>query len=150
MTIQMKNKQYLKQGGFTLIEIMVVIVIIGVLVSLVGPSIMGRPDQARATAAKSQLASLQNALNLYRLDNSNYPSTDQGLEALVTKPSGFPDARNWDPDGYFSNIPADPWGRPYLYMSPGVHGKYDLMSLGADGQEGGQGVDADITSWKKG
>ncbi len=136
------------QQGFTLIEIMVVVVIIGILAALIGPQIMSKPDQARVQAAKSQIASLSNALNLYRLDNHNYPSTEQGLEALVKQPSGFPEAKNWDPEGYFANVPEDPWGNPYIYLSPGQEERrYDIISLGADGQEGGEGVAADITSY---
>ncbi|MEZ5523948.1 MAG: type II secretion system major pseudopilin GspG [Pseudomonadales bacterium] len=136
------------QGGFTLIEIMVVIVILGILAALVVPNIMGRPDEARISAAKSDLKAISNALNLYRLDNYNYPSTDQGLQALVNKPSGEPEAKNWNPDGYLSKLPKDGWGNEYQYLSPGAHGKFDLYSLGADGREGGEGVDADITSWE--
>ena len=136
------------QQGFTLIEIMVVVVIIGILAALIGPQIMSKPDQARVQAAKSQIASLSNALNLYRLDNHNYPSTEQGLEALVKQPSGFPEAKNWDPEGYFANVPEDPWGYPDIYLSPGQEERrYDIISLGADGQEGGEGVAADITSY---
>lgn len=136
-----------RQSGFTLIEIMVVIIIIGVLGALVAPVIMGRPDEARITAAKSDIGSIGNALDLYKLDNYNFPSTDQGLEALVEQPSGLPEAKNWNPDGYLKKLPKDPWGNEYIYISPGSHGKYDLYSLGADGKEGGGGADADITSW---
>jgi len=134
--------------GFTLIEIMVVIVILGVLAALVVPNIMGRPDEARISAAKSDIKAVSNALNLYKLDNYSYPSTDQGLQALVTKPSGSPEAKNWNPDGYLSKLPKDGWGNEYLYLSPGSHGRFDIYSLGADGREGGEGVDADITSWE--
>ncbi len=144
-----KLRKQMKQGGFTLIEIMVVVVIIGILAALVGPQILSKPDQARVQAATSQVAALSNALNLYRLDNHNYPSTEQGLEALIQKPSGFPEAKNWDPEGYFPNVPIDPWGNPYIYLSPGQEGRrFDIISLGADGQEGGEGVNADITSYK--
>jgi len=130
------------QGGFTLIEIMVVVMILGVLAVLVVPQIMGRPDQARVTAAESDLRSLSNALDLYRLDNFQYPSTDQGLEALVEKPSGFPEPKNYSPDGYVKSLPTDPWGSPYLYER--TPDGYRLMSLGADGAEGGEGINADI------
>jgi general secretion pathway protein G len=136
------------QGGFTLIEIMVVIVILGILAALVVPNIMGRPDEARITAAKADIRTISNALNMYKLHNYTYPSTDQGLQALITKPSGEPEAKNWAPDGYLSRLPKDGWGNEYQYLSPGAHGKFDLYSLGADGREGGEGVDADITSWE--
>ncbi len=141
----MKNKQ---QAGFTLIEIMVVVVILGVLGALVVPNILGRTGEARTTAAKSDMRAIANALNLYRMDNFGYPSTDQGLEALTAKPSGFPEAKNWNPDGYLQKLPQDPWGNDYLYVSPGSHGKYDLYSLGADGREGGDGESSDINGWE--
>ncbi|WP_215818108.1 type II secretion system major pseudopilin GspG [Zooshikella harenae] len=137
-----------KQSGFTLIEIMVVVVILGILGALVVPKIMSRPDQAKVTVARSDIASIKTALEMYKLDNHNYPSTDQGLEALVSKPSGQPEARNWNPDGYLEKIPVDPWGRPYQFQAPGNHGKFDLYSLGADGKKGGEGFDTDITSWE--
>lgn len=137
-----------RQRGFTLIEIMVVIVILGVLAALVVPNILGRPDEARISAARSDIQAISNALNLYHLDNFTYPSTNQGLQALVSKPSGSPEAKNWNPDGYLSKLPKDGWGNEYLYISPGAHGKFDLYSLGADGREGGEGNDADITSWE--
>lgn len=136
-----------KQQGFTLIEIMVVIVILGILAALVVPNIMGRPDEARVSAAKSDIQAISNALNLYKLDNYSYPSTDQGLEALISKPAGSPEAKNWNPDGYLAKMPKDGWGNDYLYLSPGAHGRFDLYSLGADGREGGEGVDQDIVSW---
>lgn len=124
-------------SGFTLIEIMVVMVILGLLVAVVAPNIMGRSDQAKVTIAKTQMSNIANALDLYRLDNSKYPSTQQGLEALVRRPSGYPEPRNWNPDGYLKNIPEDPWGNQYQYISPGSTGSYDLYSFGADGREGG-------------
>lgn len=133
--------------GFTLIEIMVVMVILGLLVAIVGPNIMGRSDQARVTAAETQLKTLSQALDMYRLDNSHYPSTQQGLEALVSRPSGTPEPKNWGPESYMNNIPEDPWGNEYQYISPGTEGPYDLYSYGADGQEGGEGNDADISVW---
>ena len=135
-------------AGFTLIEIMVVIIILGILAALVVPNIMGRPDEARVTAAQADIRSLSNALDLYKLDNFNYPTTDQGLEALVNKPAGSPEPKNWNQDGYLKKVPKDPWGNEYLYLSPGAQGKFDLYSLGADGREGGEGVDAHITSWE--
>ncbi|NIB44466.1 type II secretion system major pseudopilin GspG [Pseudomaricurvus alkylphenolicus] len=133
-----------EQRGFTLIEIMVVIVILGILAALVAPNILGRTGEARITAAKSDINSISNALDLYKLDNFTYPSTDQGLEALVTQPSGFPEAPNWNPDGYLKSVPKDPWGNDYLYVSPGENGGFDLYSLGADRREGGEGDNADI------
>lgn len=133
-----------KIRGFTLIEIMVVVVIIGILGALVVPTIIGRTDDARATAARSDLRAIDNALNLYRLDNFHYPSTDQGLEALVSPPGGHPEAKNWDPNGYLPELPRDPWGNEYVYLSPGQDSAYELYSLGADGKEGGTGPDADI------
>ncbi|MDO3722095.1 type II secretion system major pseudopilin GspG [Marinobacter sp. chi1] len=137
-----------RQQGFTLIEIMVVMVILGLLVAIVAPNIMGRSDQAKVTVAETQLSNIANALDLYRLDNSQYPSTQQGLEALVTKPSGSPEPKNWNPDGYLKSVPEDPWGAEYQYVSPGTEGPYDLYSYGADGQEGGEGDAADITVWE--
>ena len=136
------------QRGFTLIEIMVVVVIIGILGALIVPSILGRADDARVTAAKTDLRAVGNALDLYKLDNFTYPSTDQGLEALVTKPAGQPEAAAWNPDGYLKKLPKDPWKRDYLYISPGSHGPFDLYSLGADGKEGGEGSAADLFSWE--
>ncbi|MDX1588854.1 MAG: type II secretion system major pseudopilin GspG [Oleiphilaceae bacterium] len=134
-----------KSSGFTLIEIMVVMVILGLLVALVAPNIMGRGDDARVTTAKAQMRNISNALDMYRLDNSHYPSSEQGLEALVEEPSGFPEPRNWNPDGYLSSVPKDPWGNDYEYVSPGSEGPYDLYSLGADGRSGGEGNNADIS-----
>ncbi len=136
-----------RQTGFTLIEIMVVVVILGVLASLIVPKVMGRPDEARATAARQDISSLMQALKLYRLDNQRYPSTDQGLVALVERPSGEPQPRNWKAGGYIERLPDDPWGQTYQYLNPGVHGEIDIFSLGADGQPGGEGPDADIGSW---
>ncbi len=141
----MKNRS--RSRGFTLIEIMVVMVILGLLVALVAPNIMGRGDEARVTAAKTQLRNISAALDLYRLDNSHYPSTEQGLEALVEKPTGTPEPSNWNPDGYMNAIPEDPWGNEYQYVQPGSEGPYDLYSYGADGREGGEGLNADISVW---
>jgi general secretion pathway protein G len=133
----------IQQRGFTLIEIMVVVVIIGILGALIIPNVVGRDDQARVTAVKNDIRAVANALDMYKLDNFQYPSTDQGLEALVTKPSGFPEARNYNPDGYLKKLPVDPWGRPLVYINSSG-GKFELYSLGADGQEGGEGVNADV------
>jgi general secretion pathway protein G len=128
--------------GFTLIEILVVVVIIGILGAVIVPNLLGRPDQARITAAQSDLRNLGNALDIYRLDNFNYPSTQQGLEALVEPPSGFPEPRNYNPDGYIKSLPTDPWGSPYVYER--TPNGFALYSLGADGAEGGEGPNADI------
>lgn len=138
-------KRHSRQRGFTLIEIMVVMVILGLLVAVVAPNIMGRSDQAKVTIARTQISNIANALDLYRLDNGHYPSTQQGLEALSQRPTGTPEPRNWNPDGYLKNVPEDPWGSQYQYVSPGSNGPYDLYSLGADGQEGGDGDAADIS-----
>ncbi len=137
------------QKGFTLIEIMVVVVILGILAAMVAPKILNRPDQAKVTVARSDIETISQALELYRLDNGFYPSTDQGLDALVSKPSLSPEPRNWNPEGYLKKSPLDPWGRPYLYIQPGNHGKYDLYSLGADGREGGEGINATIGNWEE-
>ncbi|SDV48488.1 type II secretion system major pseudopilin GspG [Chitinasiproducens palmae] len=136
-----------RQRGFTLIEVMVVIAIIGILGALIVPKIMDRPNQARITAAKTDIASLKQALSLYRLDNGRYPSTEQGLRALVEKPSTDPVPNNWKAGGYIERLPNDPWGNPYQYLNPGVHGEVDIFSYGADGKPGGEGNDADIGSW---
>jgi general secretion pathway protein G len=135
------------QRGFTLIEVMVVIVILGVLAALIVPKVMGRPDEARIVAAKQDIAAISQALKLYRLDNRRYPTTEQGLQALVEKPSAAPVPDNWKTGGYLEKLPKDPWGNPYQYLSPGVHGEFDVFSFGADGQTGGEGVDADIGNW---
>jgi general secretion pathway protein G len=138
-------------AGFTLIELMVVIVILGLLAAIVVPNVVGRTDQARYTAAEAQIEVLKNALKLYKLDNGIYPSTEQGLEALVRKPSSGVNARNWRDGGYLDkhDIPVDPWGNQYVYFSPGLNNPdYDLKSFGADGIEGGEGYNADIESWR--
>jgi len=133
-------------SGFTLVEIMVVVVILAVLAALVVPRVVGRTDEARAVAAQQDIASVLQALKLYRIDNSRYPSNAQGLGALVTKPTTEPLAENWK--GYLDRLPNDPWGRTYLYLNPGVHGEIDVFSLGADGKPGGDGANADIGSWQ--
>lgn len=133
--------------GFTLIEVMVVIVILAVLAALVVPKVMGRPDEARITAARQDIASIMQALKLYRLDNMRYPTTEQGLQALVTQPTIPPVPPNWKGNGYLERMPKDPWGNPYQYLQPGLHGEIDVLSLGADGAPGGEGSDADIGSW---
>lgn len=139
----MYEKRHRKHSaGFTLIEIMVVVVIIGILGALIIPNVIGRDDQARATAVKNDLRAVANALEMYKLDNFHYPSTDQGLQALVTKPSGFPEAKNFNPNGYLKKVPTDPWGTPIVYINNGE--TFELYSLGADGVEGGEGKGADI------
>ena len=137
-----------RQRGFTLIEILVVVVILGTLAALIVPRIMDRPDQARVVAATADIATLVNALKLYRLDNGAYPSGEQGLEALVRKPERGNIPRNWKPGGYLERLPTDPWGDPYQYLNPGVHGEIDVFSYGADGKPGGEGFAADIGSWQ--
>jgi len=127
---------------------MVVVVIIGVLGAIVVPQFMSRPDQAKVTAARTDIQAISTALEMYRLDTFNYPSTQQGLEALVTRPSGTPLAKNWNPQGYLKSLPVDPWGTPYQYLNPGTHSAgYDLFSFGADGVQGGEGFATDIGNW---
>lgn len=135
------------QRGFTLLEVMVVVVILGILAALVVPKIISRPDEARVIAAKQDIASLAQALKLYRLDNHRYPTTEQGLQALVTRPSTAPPAPNWKTGGYVERLPKDPWGNPYQYLNPGVHSEIDIFSFAADGAAGGEGNDADVGSW---
>ncbi len=137
-----------KQQGFTLIEIIVVVVIIGILATFVAPKFMGKTDTARITKAKSDIQSLENALDVYKLDNFSYPTTDQGLDALVNKPSSDPVPANWQQGGYIKKLQKDPWQRDYQYLNPGEHGEIDIYSLGADGIEGGEGVNADIGNWE--
>ena len=132
-------------AGFTLIELMVVLVIIGVLAALIVPNVLDRADDARATAAKTDVNNLMQALKLYRLDNQRYPTAEQGLQALLVKPTTGPVASNWK--SYLDKLPNDPWGRPYQYLNPGVKGEIDVMSFGADGQPGGEGKNADVGSW---
>ena len=137
-----------RQSGFTLIEVMVVVVILGILAAIIVPKVMDRPDAARIVKARQDIRALESALNLYKLDNFRYPSTDQGLGALVEKPAGTPEARNWKSGGYLDRLPKDPWGTDYQYLNPGVHGDIDIYSQGADGRPGGEGVDADIGNWE--
>ena len=143
----MRRPSLLRNAGFTLIEIMVVIVILGIMAALVVPKVMSRPDEASVVAAKQDIASLAQDLNLYRLDNKRYPTTEQGLQALVSKPSLTPVPDNWKAGGYVERLPLDPWGKPYQYLSPGLHGEIDIFSFGADGTPGGEGFDADIGNW---
>lgn len=134
-------------SGFSLIEILVVVVIIGILAAVIVPRVMDRPDEARATKARQDVQALVTALNMYRLDNHVYPSTEQGLEALVRRPAGRPEAPNWRDGGYLDRLPQDPWRRDYQYMHPGVHGEIDVWTFGRNGQPGGEGVDGEIGNW---
>lgn len=136
-----------RAAGFTLIEILVVVVILGILAGLIVPRIMDRPDQARVVAAKADIAAIVNALKLYRLDNGTYPSAEQGLPALVQRPTVGELPRNWKAGGYLERLPKDPWGADYQYLNPGVHGEIDVFSFGADRKPGGEDYNADIGSW---
>jgi general secretion pathway protein G len=144
--LKKKSLRLRPQQGFTLIEIMVVLVIMGVLAALIVPNLMGRPDQARATAARQDVGALMQALKLYRLDNGEYPSAPQGLRALVEKPASGKAPPNWR--NYLERLPSDPWGKPYQYLNPGTNGEIDVFSLGADGEPGGEKANADIGSWQ--
>lgn len=146
----MNTSRIRRPYGFTLIEVMVVVVILGILAAIIVPRIMDAPDKARVAKAKQDIAALQSALNMYKLDNYVYPSTQQGLEALVAPPQGDPPARNWKPGGYLEHLPKDPWGNPYQYLNPGTHGEIDIFSYGADGKPGGEGINADIGNWNIG
>ncbi|MBI5406785.1 MAG: type II secretion system major pseudopilin GspG [Nitrospirae bacterium] len=141
------KKTVKRNDGFTLIEIMVVLIIIGLLAGIVVPKLMGRTEEAKRTKTAVQIKNLQSSLDLYKLDSGVYPSTDQGLQALIEKPAVGEIPNNWKEGGYIDKIPKDPWGSNYVYISPGVHGDYDLYSYGADGEEGGEGRNADIQSW---
>ena len=134
--------------GFTLVEIMVVVVIIGILGALVVPKLLGRTGESRVTAAKVDIATMMQALKLYKLDNQRYPTTEQGLVALTTKPTSGPATNGWKEGGYIEKLPKDPWGNAYQYLSPGVKGEVDVFSYGADGQPGGTGEDTDVGSWE--
>lgn len=134
------------QHGFTLIEIMVVVIILGILAAIVAPNVIGRVDDAQITKAKTEIRNLESSLKFYRLDNFAYPTTEQGLEALATKPAD-PNIKNWKSGGYMPRVPNDPWGNTYLYLNPGTNGEIDIYTLGRDGQPGGEGVDADIGNW---
>jgi general secretion pathway protein G len=135
-----------RQRGFTLIELMVVLAIIGVLAALIVPNVLGRADDARITAARTDVGNLMQALKLYKLDNQRFPSSEQGLSALILKPTTEPVPGNWKP--YLDKLPSDPWGRPYQYLNPGIKGEVDVLSFGADGQAGGEGNNADLGSWQ--
>ncbi len=142
----MRNFQAKRQSGFTLIEIMVVVVIIGILATLIGPKIFSQIGTAQKVKARSDIRSIESSLKLFRLDNFRYPSTEMGLDALVNNPND-PSIKNWAAGGYMDRLPLDPWENPYRYLSPGNNGEIDVYSLGADGREGGEGDDADIGNW---
>ncbi len=144
---QNRRQNTLRDAGFSLLELMVVVVILSVLALVVVPRVIDRPDQARAARAKADIAAVSSAVKLYRLDNFRYPTTEQGLSALVTRPSSDPAPANWAQNGYMDRLPIDPWGQPYQYLSPGVHGDFDVFSYGANGVVGGDGLDGDIGSW---
>ena len=145
-----KRSDLAHQKGFTLIEIMVVVVIISILAALIVPKIMDRPDQARIVKAQGDIRVIETALKLYKLDNHFYPSTDQGIEALVVRPTDDPEPKKWKAGGYLDRLPKDPWDGEYYYLNPGLHNAIDIFSLGADGQTGGDGVNADIGNWDDG
>ena len=136
-----------RHRGFTLIEVLVVVVILAILAAVVVPKVMQHPGEARVARAKADTQAIVTALNTYKLDNFSYPSTEQGLEALVNRPSGTPDAPNWRKGGYLDRVPKDPWGHPYLYLQPGAHGEIDVYTLGADGKSGGDDENRDFGNW---
>lgn len=136
-----------REAGFSLLELMVVVVILSILTLVIAPRIMDRPDQARIARVQADLKVLESAVSIYRLDNYTYPTTEQGLRALVERPTIEPLPPNWAQNGYIDRLPQDPWGRPYQYLQPGLHGPFDVFSLGADGVAGGEGADADMGSW---
>jgi general secretion pathway protein G len=147
MRTRTQSRKRRSEDGFTLIELMVVIVILAILATIVAINVMPSGQKAKITAAKVDISQLEGALNLYKLNYDSYPTTAQGLQALVTPPAGV-DASKYQKGGYIQKLPTDPWGRPYLYASPGQHGEADVWTLGADGKEGGEGADADIGSWQ--
>ena len=136
-----------RQSGFTLIEIMVVVIILGILAAIVAPNVIGRIDDAQITRVQQDLRGVENALKFYRLDNFAYPTSEQGLQALVTKPND-PNIRNWKAGGYLDRLPKDPWGKEYQYLNPGQNGEIDIYTYGRDGRAGGEGIDADIGNWE--
>ncbi len=143
-----QRKKQPKRNGFTLVELMVVIVIIGLLATIVALNVLPSGDTARIQKAKADIAQIEGGLELFKLQNTNFPTTTQGLQALVTAPSGLADPSRYQQGGYLKRLPDDPWGRPYLYASPGQHGEADVWTYGADGKEGGEGINADIGSWQ--
>ncbi len=144
----MKRSRWQNSKGFTLIEIMVVVVILGILAGIVIPKLLDRPEQARRTKAKVEIKSLEEALNLYKLDNGSYPTTEQGLTALVKKPEVGRIPTSYREGGYLKKLPADPWGSQYIYLCPGIHDDFDIISYGSDGEPGGNGKNADVDSWE--
>ncbi len=142
-----RSNSLANSAGFTLVEIMVVVVILSILAAIVVPKIMNRPDQAREAKVRQDIRALSAALDLYRLDNFAYPTTDEGLEALVVQPSSQSDTSKWKEGGYIKHLPKDPWGKPYNFLQPGTHDEYDIFSLGSDGAVGGSGAGVDIGSW---
>lgn len=145
-SVQLRPARHL-QRGFTLIEIMVVVIIIGILAAIVAPNVIGRVDDAQIVKAKAEIGNIENAMKFYRLDNFAYPSSEQGIEALVNKPAD-PNIKNWKAGGYLERVPKDPWGNPYLYLNPGNQKEIDIYTMGRDGRPGGEGVDADIGNWE--
>lgn len=137
-----------REKGFTLVEILVVVVVLGLLASLVVPRIVGRGEEAKRTATLVQIREIEQSLDLFKLDNGFYPTTEQGLAALVEKPEVSPEPRKYKDGGYMKKIPVDPWGNEYMYRCPGDHGEFDLFSPGPDGEQGGEGDNADITNWE--
>jgi general secretion pathway protein G len=144
------NQRFINQNGFSFLELMVVVVILGILSTYIAPKFLGRTDDAKAVKAKMDIASLEISLKLYKLDNGFYPTTEQGLLALIEKPNSEPVPVNWPENGYLekTKIPKDPWGREYIYLSPGLHNDFDILSYGADGVQGGDGKNKDINSWE--
>ncbi len=145
-SIEQRRRIPASQNGFTLIEIMVVVIILGILAAIVAPNVIGRIDDAQAARVQQDLRGIEHALKFYRLDNFSYPTSEQGLDALVTKPAD-PNVRNWKTGGYLDRLPKDPWGNPYQYLSPGNNGEIDIYTLGRDGRPGGEGVDTDVGNW---
>jgi general secretion pathway protein G len=148
MGLQSNQRKFRNQKGFTLIEIMVVVVILGILATFIVPRLLDRPDEARRTKAILDIRALEESLGLFKLDNGYFPATEQGLQALVVKPSTGRIPSKYPEGGYLKKIPLDPWDGAYIYLSPGVHDSFDIISLGADGEAGGEGKDADINSWE--
>ena len=144
--IAVGSKQFRHQHGFTLIEIMVVVIILGILAAIVAPNVIGRIDDANLTRVQADLRGIENSLKFYRLDNFSYPTTEQGLEALVSRPAD-PNIRNWKAGGYLDRLPKDPWGNDYQYLYPGQNGEIDVYSFGRDGRPGGEDLDTDIGNW---